>query len=191
MKMIRLLRPAFVFTVLFTLLLGLGYPLAMTGLAGALMPDQAGGSLIRRDGTVIGSALIGQPFGHAGYFWPRPSLTADTPYNAASSGGANYGATSAALRQGVATEIARLRAAGVAGPVPADAAVASASGLDPDISPAFAEAQAGRVAAARGLDPAAVSDLVRRHTAGRLLGFIGEPRVNVLGLNLALDEMAR
>lgn len=186
--MLQQLRPALVLTGLFTLLLGLGYPLAITGVAGAALPWAAGGSLVLRGGTVVGSSLIGQPFSEPGYFWPRPSATADAPYNAAASSGSNLGPTAAKLKERVAADIARLHGAGLAGPVPADAATASGSGLDPHISPAFARAQAARVAAARGLAPAAVEALIARHTEGRLAGFIGEPRVNVLELNLALDR---
>ncbi|MCK0197826.1 potassium-transporting ATPase subunit KdpC [Ancylobacter sp. 6x-1] len=186
--MLRQLRPAVVLTALFTLLLGLAYPLAITGAARALMPAAAGGSLIRKDGIVIGSALIGQAFASDRYFWPRPSATG-TPYDASSSSGSNLGPTSAKLRERVAGEVERLTAAGIATPIPEDAATTSGSGLDPDISPAFAAAQVARVAKARGLPEADVAGLVSRHAAGRLFGFIGEPRVNVLKLNIALDAL--
>lgn len=185
--MLKSLRPALVLTGLFTLLLGLGYPLALTGLSGVLFPVQAQGSLISRDGTVIGSELIGQNFTADRYFWPRPSATAPTPYNAAASTGSNLGPTSAALVTRVGQDIARLRAAGIEGPVPADAATASGSGLDPDISPDFALAQLARVAKARGVPEGEVRALVEAQTVPRLFGVIGEPRVNVLRLNLALD----
>ncbi|WP_395665729.1 potassium-transporting ATPase subunit KdpC [Methylocella sp.] len=185
------LRPAVALTALFTLLLGLLYPLAVTGVAALAFPDEAAGSLIRRDGRVVGSALIGQNFTSERYFWPRPSATSPDPYDASASSGSNLGPTSARLRDDVAARIARLRSAGIAGEIPADAATASGSGLDPHVSPAFARAQAPRVAAARGLDPAQVERLIARIEEGRLLGFIGEPRVNVLRLNLALDALRR
>jgi K+-transporting ATPase ATPase C chain len=150
-------------------------------------PAQANGSLIRNGETIIGSSLIGQNFAGDRYFWPRPSVTADAPYNAAASTGSNLGPTSANLAERVKTDVERLAAAGVAGPVPGDGATASGSGLDPDISPEFAKAQVSRIAAARGLPQAEIDALVDRFTEGRLLGIVGEPRVNVLRLNLALD----
>ena len=178
------LRPALVLVLLFTLLTGVVLPLAFVGLGQAVFPDQANGSLIRRDGQVIGSVLIGQDFTGPGYFHPRPSATTPMPYAADSSGASNLGPTSGAL-------IARVRravAAFGATPVPADAVTTSASGLDPDISPANAALQVARVAAARRVPKAVVDTLLARQTRGRLLGFIGEPRVNVLRLNLALDQ---
>ncbi|SHE49186.1 K+-transporting ATPase ATPase C chain [Kaistia soli DSM 19436] len=187
--MLTHIRPALVLTALFTLLLGLAYPLAMTGIAGLAFPRQAGGSLIERGGIVVGSELIGQSFASDRYFWPRPSATGPDAYNASASSGSNLGPTSAKLRDTVAANIAKLRASGVTGPVPADAVTASGSGLDPDISTEFAHVQAPRIAAARGLSEKDVWDLIAEVQEGRLMGFIGEPRVNVLKLNLALDKL--
>ncbi len=192
--MLTLLRPALVLTVLFTLLTGLAYPLAITGLAQGLLPREANGSLITRGDRVVGSELIGQAFTGPRYVHGRPSATTaadpadatktvDAPYNAAASGGSNLGPSSRALLEAVQ---ARAAAAGIA-PAPADLVTASASGLDPHVSPAAAMAQAARVAAARGVAPARVEALVQRHTEGRSFGVLGEPRVNVLALNLALD----
>lgn len=173
-------------TVLFIALTGLAYPLAITGIAQLAFPAQANGSLVRNGDAIVGSALIGEAFTSDRYFWPRPSA-AGNGYDAMASGGSNLGPTSKKLAERVKGEVERLRASGIAGPVPGDAATASGSGLDPDISPAFAAAQVGRVARARGLPEQAVADTVRHFTAGRLFGIIGEPRVNVLLLNLALD----
>ena len=184
--MLSQLRPAIVSTVLFTLLLGLGYPLAVTGVAGLVFPAQAAGSLIRdRSGQVIGSALIGQGFAKPEYLHPRPSA-AGSGYDASASSGSNYGPLNADLIKRVSTDAATLRASGIQ-QIPADAVTTSASGLDPDISPAYALAQAGRIAAARGAAPDAVRTLIARQVQGPLLGFIGQPRVNVLKTNLALD----
>lgn len=187
MIMLTNLRPAIVLILAFILLTGLAYPLAITGIGQAAFPTQANGSLVRKGETVVGSSLIGQNFAGGRYFWPRPSVTADMPYNAVASTGSNLGPTSASLAARVRSDVERLAAAGIAGPVPADGATASGSGLDPDISPQFAAAQVKRVAAARGVPDREISALVDRFTEGRLLGIVGEPRVNVLRLNLALD----
>lgn len=187
MIMLTNLRPAIVLILAFILLTGLAYPLAITGIGQAAFPTQANGSLVRKGETVVGSSLIGQNFAGERYFWPRPSVTAEMPYNAAASTGSNLGPTSASLAARVRNDVERLAAAGIAGPVPADGATASGSGLDPDISPQFAAAQVKRVAAARGVPDREISALVDRFTEGRLLGIVGEPRVNVLRLNLALD----
>jgi K+-transporting ATPase ATPase C chain len=187
--MLNQLRPALTLVVIMTLLTGLAYPLAISGIAQAVMPGQANGSLIERDGKVIGSALIGQNFTSDRYFWPRPSATGPDPYNAAASSGSNLGTTSAKLKQRVTVDVARLTATGIAQPVPGDAVTSSGSGLDPHISPAFVEAQIARVAQARGLQPTAVAALVAQHTENPDFGVIGEARVNVLGLNLALDAL--
>jgi K+-transporting ATPase ATPase C chain len=180
-----ILRPAFVLVVLFTLLTGLAYPFAMTSIGQALFPSQANGSLIVRDGRVVGSHLIGQSFADARYFWGRPSA-AGKGYDAAASSGSNLGPTSKPLADRFRADLDRLRQTGMAQP-PAELVAASASGLDPHISPAAAQAQIARVALARSLPPAAVARLIRDHTRGPALGFFGEPTVNVLELNLALD----
>jgi K+-transporting ATPase ATPase C chain len=184
-----LLRPAAVLLALLTLLTGLLYPLVVTGLAQAVFPTQANGSLIERNGRVVGSALIGQPFDDPRYFWGRPSATSPFPYNAASSSGSNLGPSNPALTDAVQARVAALRAAdpGNTAPVPADLVTASGSGLDPHISVAAALYQAPRVARVRGLDAAVVDQLIERNTEGPQFGLLGEPRVNVLKLNLALD----
>ncbi len=191
-----ILRPAIAVVGLFTLLLGLAAPLAMTGIAGALFPRQAGGSLIERDGRVVGSALIGQNFSDPRYFHPRPSATSEpdpdnagstrsAPYNAAASAASQGGPTSAALLETLRERVENLGG----GSVPADAATASASGLDPHISLENAARQVARVAQARGLPAARVTALLNQQAEGREFGFLGEPRVNVLGLNMALDRL--
>ncbi len=187
--MLRQLRPALVLLVAMTILTGLVYPLAVTGIARAIFPWQAGGSLVERDGRVIGSALIGQSFTSDRYFHGRPSA-AGKGYDAASSGGSNLGPTSRALIERIKADVARLRAEGVRGPIPADLVTSSASGLDPDISPASALLQVPMVARARGLSPILVESLVKGHIVGPSLGILGEPRVNVLALNLALDAIS-
>ena len=193
------IRPAIVLLLLFTLLTGLAYPLGMTRLGGLLFPRQAEGSLISRDGKVIGSALIGQNFVGAAYFHGRPSATTGTddkdntvsqPYNAANSMGSNLGPTSKALIERIKAETAKLAAENPAAPVPVDLVTTSASGFDPDITPASALFQAPRVAKVRHLDQKQIENLVEQFTKPRMLGIIGEPTVNVLKLNLALDEMA-
>ena len=175
--------------VVMTLLLGVAYPFAITGFAALVFPGEATGSLIERGGKPVGSALIGQPFDDPKYFWGRPSATGPMPYNGGASSGSNLGPLNPALADAVKARIEKLREADPEhkGPVPADLVTASASGLDPHISPAGAAYQVGRVARARGLDAQRVAGLVGDHTEGRQLGFLGEPRVNVLRLNLALD----
>lgn len=191
-------RPALVLLGVFSLLTGFAYPLTVTGVAQAVFPSQANGSPVLRDGNVVGSALIGQNFTAGRYFHGRPSATTapdpqdagktiDSPYNAASSTGSNLGPSSAALKQAIAERVAALGG----GAQPADLVTASGSGLDPHISPQAALAQVGLVARARGLDEARVRQLVLEHVEPRLLGVLGEPRVNVLALNLALDRLGR
>jgi len=183
------IRPALTMLVILTVLTGVLYPLAVTGLAQLLFPDQANGSLLIQDGKVIGSKLIGQSFDKPEYFWGRPSATALFPYNATASGGSNFGPTNPALIEAVRMRVAALRASdpGIESPVPVDLATASGSGLDPHISPAAALYQLQRVARVRGLEESAVKELVIRHTEQRQFGLLGEPRVNVLTLNVALD----
>jgi potassium-transporting ATPase KdpC subunit len=186
-------RPALVMIVLMTILLGALYPAAVTAIASVVFPWQASGSLIEKDGKVVGSTLIGQPFSDAGHFWSRPSATGPVPYNAAASSGSNQGPLNPALTDAVTARIQALRDAdpGNTAPVPADLVTASGSGLDPHISPAAAEYQVVRIARVRNLDPAQVRALVDEFTEGRQLGFLGEPRVNVLRLNMQLDATAQ
>jgi K+-transporting ATPase ATPase C chain len=184
------LRPALVLLAVFTLLTGVVYPGAVTLVARLVFPGRAAGSLIERDGRATGSALIGQPFSDPRYFWGRPSATGPVEYNGAASSGSNYGPLHPALHERVADRVRALRAADPenTAPIPIDLVTASGSGLDPHISPEAAAYQAGRVARARGLSADSVAALVERFTQGRTLALLGEPRVNVLLLNLALDR---
>lgn len=184
------LLTAVLMTVATTILLGMIYPLVVTGIAQVLFPDQANGEIIRRNGVVVGSRLIGQPFSSPAYFHSRPSA-AGNGYDAADSGGSNLGPTNRKLLERIKSDVARLQANNDGRRVPVDLVTASASGLDPDISPAAAEFQVPRVAQARGIPPKTLRRLVRQHTQGRTFGFLGEPRVNVLELNLALDERGK
>ena len=185
------LRPALVLFLLLTVLTGFLYPLVVTGLAQLLFPARAAGSLVTRDGHAVGSRLIGQSFSDPKYFWSRPSATTPQPYNGTASTGSNLGPLNPALRDAIKPRVAALRAAdpGNSAPVPIDLVTASASGLDPEISLAAANYQAARVARARGLAPERVQAWIAQHAEGTLLGVLGEPRVNVLELNLALDAL--
>ena len=200
--MFRQLRPALVLITALTVITGLAYPLAMTGLAGVIFPAKAAGSLIERDGKVVGSSLIGQNFTGAGYFHGRPSATTATdpadasktvpaPYNAANSSGSNLGPTSAALAERVKGDLETLKTENANDPVSVDLVTTSGSGLDPDISPAAADFQIPRVAKARNIPQDRLRALVASHIEGRTLGILGEPRINVLALNLALDGLGR
>ena len=198
--MLREIRPAIVFVVALTIITGFAYPLAITGIAEVVFPRQAKGSLIEKDGKVIGSALIGQQFATDRYFHGRPSATnapdpkdatktIDAPYNAANSMGSNLGPTSKALAERMKRDVEKLKAENPKAPVPVDLVTASGSGLDPDISPDAAYFQVPRVARARGLAEDRIRGLVESQTRGRWFGLLGEPRVNVLELNLALDAL--
>ncbi|MGY3478036.1 MULTISPECIES: K(+)-transporting ATPase subunit C [Bradyrhizobium] len=199
--MLREIRPAIVLLLVLTAITGLAYPLAMTAIAGALFPAQAQGSLIEKDGKVIGSALIGQEFRDNKYFHGRlsatvasdpndPTKTVPAPYNAANSGGSNLGPTSKALADRLREDVDKLKAENPNAAVPVDLVTTSASGLDPDISPEAAQFQVPRVARARNMPEDQVKQIVTANTEGRLFGLIGEPRVNVLALNLSLDRAA-
>jgi potassium-transporting ATPase KdpC subunit len=200
--MLREIRPAIILLLGLTLITGLAYPLAMTAVAGVIFPKQAQGSLIEKDGKVVGSVLIGQEFKDDKYFHGRPSATSapdpndstktvSAPYNAANSGGSNLGPTSKALNDRVKEDVEKLKAENPSMPVPVDLVTTSGSGLDPDISPEAALFQVPRVAKARSLPDERVRQLVTDHAEGRLGGVLGEPRVNVLALNLALDAVSK
>ena len=200
--MMKEIRPAIVLVVALTLITGLAYPLAMTGIAGVLFPYQAQGSLVEKDGKVVGSALIGQVFAADKYFHGRPSATntpdpndpsktVDAPYNAANSGGSNLGPTDKALIDRVKGEVDKLKAENSSAPVPIDLVTTSGSGLDPHISPEAALFQVPRVAKARNMPEDRLRQLVNEHVEGRFVGLLGEPRVNVLALNLDLDRAAQ
>jgi K+-transporting ATPase ATPase C chain len=200
--MLKQIRPAIVFIIALTLITGLVYPLVMTGIAGAIFPRQAQGSLIEKDGKVIGSALIGQVFADDKYFHGRPSATnapdpkdstktVDAPYNASNSMGSNLGPTNKALIDRVKGDVDNLKKENASSPIPIDLVTTSGSGLDPDVSPEAALFQVPRVAKARNMPEDRVRQLVQERTEGRFLGLLGEPRVNVLTLNLALDQAAK
>jgi K+-transporting ATPase ATPase C chain len=199
--MLREIRPALVLIIALTLITGLIYPLALTGIAGVIFPYQAQGSLIEKDGAVVGSELIGQVFADEKYFHGRPSATntpdpndptknVDAPYNAANSGGSNLGPTNKALIDRVKSDVDKLKAENPSAPVPQDLVTTSGSGLDPHISPEAAFFQVPRIAKARSMPEDRLRQLIAEHVEGRLLGLLGEPRVNVLKLNMALDRVA-
>lgn len=189
--MLNQVKPAISMLLVWTVITGIAYPMLVTGIAHTVFPRQANGSLIVKESKPVGSALIGQPFSDSKYFWGRPSATAPFAYNAGASSGSNQGPTNPALKDAVAARIQALREVDPNNklPIPADLVTASGSGLDPHISPAAAEYQIGRVAKARKLPLEKVHELVQLHTEGRQLGVLGEPRVNVLQLNLALDAL--
>jgi K+-transporting ATPase ATPase C chain len=188
--MLKELKPALLMLALLTVLTGGVYPLLVTGIAQGLFPHQANGSLIEQNGKVVGSELVGQPFSDPKYFWGRPSATGPVPYNASASSGSNLGPLNPALEDAVKARIDALKASDPANtaPIPVDLVTASGSGLDPHISPAAARWQAPRIARIRGLSKAEVMQFIDAHTEGRQLGLLGEPRVNVLTLNAALDR---
>ena len=185
--MLSLIRPAVVSMAFFTLLLGLAYPLLMTGIGQAAFPRQANGSLVLEGGKVVGSELVGQNFAQPQYLHPRPSAAGAEGYDASASSGSNLGPLNPDLAKQVAERADALRAEGVKGTIPGDAVTASGSGLDPDVSPQYALLQAERIGKARGVDPARVRALLQSHVEGRTFGVLGQPRVNVLMTNLALD----
>ena len=189
--LIRTIRPAATLLALMTVLLGIAYPAVITGIAKVAFPRQAAGSLVTRDGKLVGSTLIGQAFSDPKFFWGRPSATAPQPYNGLASTGSNLGPLNPALIDAVKANSKALHEADPENtqPIPVDLVTASASGLDPDISTAGARYQAGRIARVRGIAPATVEALIAAHEQGRTLGIFGEPRINVLELNLALDQM--
>jgi K+-transporting ATPase ATPase C chain len=191
--MLKELKPALLMLLVLTILTGAAYPALVTGIAQLLFKSQANGSLIEQEGKVVGSTLIGQPFSDPKYFWSRASATAPMPYNAAASGGSNQGPLNPALEDAVKGRIEALKAADPTqtAPIPVDLVTTSGSGLDPHISPAAAQWQAPRIARLRGLSAEAVRQLIDTHTEGRQFAFFGEPRVNVLTLNLALDKAGR
>ena len=189
--MLAIVRPALVLFLILTAITGVIYPLVVTGVARVAFPNQAGGSIVVKDGRPVGSSLIGQSFSEPGHFWGRPSATTPHPYNGLASGGSNLGPLNPTLTDSIESRIKALQAADPTNeaPVPVDLVTASGSGLDPEISLAAADYQASRVARARGLQPEAVRALIAAHAHGRWLGILGEPRVNVLELNLALGDL--